>query len=109
MPETFICENCGEEHPLSERCEFESHFYCVRCFSEVTVVCAHCGVRIWTGANAGNVDTPLCESCYDRHYSICEHCGTIIRNTEAWYDDDDDGPYCHDCHCHHDSGELPLQ
>ena len=102
MPETFICENCGEEHPLSERCEFERHFYCPRCYSEVTVICSHCDTRIWAGANVGNGSTPLCESCYDRHYSICEHCGTLIRNTEAWYDDDDDGPYCRDCHRHHD-------
>ena len=102
MPETFACENCGETHPLSERYEFESHFYCTRCLSEVTVVCSHCDTRIWAGANAGNVDTPLCESCYGRHYTTCEHCGALIRNTEALYDDDDDGPYCRDCQCHHD-------
>ena len=101
MPETFICENCGETHPLAERHEFEGHFYCPRCFSEVTVVCSHCDTRIWAGANAGNESTPLCESCYDQHYTTCEHCGTLIRNTEARYDDEDDGPYCRDCSCHH--------
>ena len=39
------------------------------------------------------------QTCYDRHFTTCERCGAIIRENEAYYEgEDDDIPYCYDCH-----------
>ena len=97
--ETFICDQCGEVHPLFERNEFDDQHYCGNCFDEFTRVCSHCGVRIFADANAGNEDTPLCDHCYGNHYTTCERCGALLRSDEAWYEDSDDSdPYCYACY-----------
>ena len=99
--ETFTCEHCGEEFPISERQAFDGESFCRACLDAETVVCSRCGERIRYSENAGTVETPLCESCYDRYYTSCERCGTLIHNDDAYYEDDDDGPYCYSCYCHH--------
>lgn len=74
---------------------------CERCANEETVICSHCGERIYRDNNAGDERTPLCQSCYDRHYTSCERCGRIIHLDDAYYEDDDeDYPLCYDCHTH---------
>ena len=72
---------------------------CESCADEETVICSHCGERIWRDDNAGDEDTPLCQRCYDENYTTCSRCGAIIRNDDAHYaHEDDDEALCADCY-----------
>ena len=99
MYEAKTCESCGRVLNENEGVWFDNVLYCPDCLEENTVICSHCGDRIWNGDNVGSDDTPLCQTCYDRHFTTCERCGAIIRENEAYYEgEDDDIPYCYDCH-----------
>lgn len=98
MKET-TCESCGEAYPLEQLIEFEGERYCPSCLSSETVICSHCGERIWNIDNSGTNDMPLCQSCYDNCYTSCSSCGRLIRTEDAYYDDyEDEDAYCYDCH-----------
>lgn len=58
----------------------------------------YCEEVIWSDDNAGNDSTPLCQRCFDNHYTTCERCGCVISNDNAYYDDDEDYPYCQSCY-----------
>ena len=105
MEETFTCSNCGAVCSGSELMEFDGQELCEGCLDETTLLCEHCGERIWREENAGSEDCPLCQDCYDHHYDRCSDCGRLIRNTDAYYaNDDEDTPYCCDCIDHHRGG-----
>lgn len=105
MEETFTCSNCGAVCSSSERTEFDGQELCEGCLDETTLLCEHCGERIWREENAGSEDCPLCQDCYDHHYDRCTDCGRLIRNTDAYYaNDDEDTPYCCDCIDRHRGG-----
>lgn len=97
MKETSRCDSCGKAFPVDELVEFEEQHLCPDCLQAATTFCVHCGERIWTDENAGDRDTPLCQSCSDRFYTTCSRCGRPILENDAYYDDEDD-PYCFDCH-----------
>lgn len=100
MKETFVCDRCGEEYPISKQEVFDGQLLCPRCLNEATILCFWCGERIWLADNAGTNDEPLCEGCRDDHYSTCTSCGRLIRNEDAQYrrsDEDGDYPYCARC------------
>ncbi len=97
QPETFTCSICGTTHPLSELYEMDESLLCPACLTAHTVVCHHCGRRIWRDDDAGDDDTPLCESCHDNYYLRCTECGRVIHEDDANYPYDDDRPYCDDC------------
>ena len=81
---------CMNESPL-----------CESCVGETTMLCSHCGARIWRDENAGDESTPLCQDCYDRHYTNCHSCGDIIRISQTYYACESDGneyPFCYDCY-----------
>ncbi|MGM9618282.1 MAG: amidoligase family protein [Oscillospiraceae bacterium] len=95
------CDSCGGIYPKDQLVEFDGQLLCPDCFSRATMVCSHCGERIWSDDNAGDSHTPLCQSCYDRYYLTCSRCGRIIHEDDACYaDDDDDEPLCCDCFSH---------
>lgn len=96
-PDTFICDCCDEEYPAEERFYVSGQTICRECYEEQTVCCSHCGEVILSEHNEGNDDTPLCHRCRDYYYYTCTQCGTLIRNLEAYYDDEDE-PYCEDCY-----------
>lgn len=99
MGNTFICDNCGREHPVNERIEFDGENLCSGCADETATICCRCGDRICRDDNAGDENISLCQRCYDRYYTTCERCGRVILNDDASYgDEDDDEPYCHECH-----------
>ena len=105
MEETFTCSNCGAVCSSSELTEFDGQELCEGCLDETTLLCEHCGERIWREENAGSEDCPLCQDCYDHHYDRCSDCGRLIRNTDAYYaNDDEDTPYCCDCIDRHRGG-----
>lgn len=100
MEETRTCDVCGQEHPISELTEFDGLLLCGSCYRTETVLCSHCGTRIWSDDNEGDGDTPLCQRCYDRFYTTCTDCGRTIHHDDAYYIDDDDyEPRCYSCHC----------
>lgn len=88
------CEMCGEEHPVEALIEFGDIPMCEPCLESSTVICQHCGTRIWNDDNAGDEDTPLCQHCYDRYYISCDECGRVILESQAYYDN---GPLCSCC------------
>ncbi len=99
---TETCDSCGNPFSTEQLTEFDGQQLCPSCFERATVICAHCGARIWRDENAGDSRTPLCERCYESHYSSCSRCGSIIHMDNAYYEDDDeDGPHCHACHTRH--------
>lgn len=100
MKELHHCDLCGQELPLDRLYHFDGHDLCESCLDENTVICRHCGDRLWTRNNAGSEETPLCQSCFDDHYTNCCRCGALIRESSAYYaenDEYDELPYCIDC------------
>lgn len=97
--ERKICQWCKNKFSEDQLIEFEGDWVCSHCLNIETVVCSHCGERIWCDDNSGNDSVPLCESCYDNYYTACTNCDSIIRRNDAYYEDDYcDDPYCYDCY-----------
>ncbi len=106
MSDTFVCTHCGECWDIEDRHNFDGAELCPDCYDEETVVCEHCGRRIWAD-NAVDSDRILCERCYDDYYVNCEGCGRTLHNDNAYYfDDGNDYPYCHNCYEQRCSGEY---
>ena len=96
---TSTCSNCHNEFAAELLTEFGHQRLCPDCLARNTVICSHCGDRIWDDDNAGTGDTPLCQHCYDEYYENCTDCGTLLRREDCYYTDgDDDRPYCPDCY-----------
>ena len=104
---TENCDSCGNSYPEEQLFEFDGQLLCPSCLESTTLICAHCGTRIWKDENAGDRDTPLCQHCYDRHYLNCCRCGRVIHEENAFYrDDSDDEPFCCDCHTRYRQSEI---
>lgn len=102
----FTCYHCGERYDVEDMNYFDGEELCPECFDEETVVCEHCGNRIWADASA-NSNIVLCEHCFYEHYVNCENCGRTIHNDDAYYfDDDGDYAYCRVCYESRCSGEY---
>ena len=100
MTEHYTCRHCGETILTTPIWMNESPL-CESCAEETTMLCSHCGERIWRDDNAGDESTPLCQDCYDRHYTNCHSCGDIIRISQTYYACESDGneyPFCYDCY-----------
>lgn len=91
----ICCEQCGTEI-RDEVMIFDGRTLCRHCFNAETVVCEHCGKRIWRFDNAGSGSFPLCRDCFDDHYTTCENCGCVIHEDDANYICGE--PYCDDCY-----------
>lgn len=104
MSETFVCDICGEEQPLSQRTEIDDQELCESCFQQETLRCSECGEQIWQEDHVGDEDTPLCQSCFDRHYTTCAQCSRTIHSGSTYYvDEDEEDPLCYDCFIQADS------
>lgn len=90
------CSRCGAEISDEELTVFDGEELCPSCLERETVLCEHCGERMWNDDNAGNSYITLCQDCYDNHYTNCSRCGRIIHEDYANYVGDD--PYCDDCY-----------
>ncbi len=99
------CDCCGAEL-TGDVMTFDGEILCEDCLDERTVVCSHCGERIWNDDNAGSSDVPLCERCYDHYYTSCEDCGRVIHLDYAYYADGDDYLYCCECYHRHNHGSI---
>lgn len=97
--ETFTCGNCEEITSVADKQQFDGQYLCPTCFDGATVICGHCGSRIWMRHEVGDTNIALCRSCYDSHYTNCDRCGRIIHNDSVYYtSDDDDDPLCLSCY-----------
>ena len=106
MRETFICSHCRETYDLEDIHCFDGVELCPGCLDEQTVICEHCGRRVWTDS-AADSSRILCEHCYCDYYTDCEGCGRTIHLDDACYmDDDDEYPYCRDCYERRSSSEY---
>ncbi len=102
MSQKFTCDHCGEEYPKKVLNALGEDLLCNDCIAETTVVCTHCGTRIYLDDDHGDNNTPLCQHCYDRYYTTCVECDRVILLDDAYYaSDDDDDPRCYSCHCRH--------
>ena len=106
MSETFVCELCHQEHPLSAHRSFDGQDLCTSCRDSRTVLCDRCGERIWNENDYGEGGLTLCERCRE-DYGYCRDCGRLVPYDQMHYlDDDDDEGYCEQCFCAHTSDDV---
>ena len=93
------CDSCGRAFSQNELTPLGTSLLCPDCLDQETVLCVHCGERIFWDENAGDSRTPLCQRCSEEHYISCSRCGRVIQDYDAFYrDEDDDEPMCYDCY-----------
>ncbi len=69
------CNRCGAEIYGNDCTVFNGEMLCPSCLERYTVLCEHCGDRIWLEDNAGDSSITLGRDCYDDRYTNCERCG----------------------------------
>ena len=98
MSGTFTCSLCGEELPIADRIVFNGRQLCPSCYEEETVICDHCGERIWQEDNCGDENYTLCRDCEDCYYERCADCGRLVALEDLRYRNDDGNGYCESCY-----------
>ena len=98
MEERRVCSICGGLLSEDNERSFDGEIMCDRCYDNNVTFCDNCQRPIWRDNAEGDGTVTLCERCYDNHYTTCEDCGRLIHNEDAYYDDDNDYPYCRDCY-----------
>ena len=98
MEAILECSECGTKLTEDSSRIFNGEVFCVNCFEQATTLCDCCGTRIYRDCAQGNERVSVCDECYDNNYTHCEDCGRLIHNNNAYYEDDSDYPYCHDCY-----------
>ena len=110
MKNTEHCSVCDAAYPPEQLVEFDGQLLCPECLASETVICSHCGDRIWRRRNVGT-NIPLCERCYTAFYTTCSRCGRVLNQSDVYYgdndDDDDEAVYCYDCSVHRHA-EQPI-
>lgn len=99
MNEVTMCTVCNHPFPQSQLTSFDEALLCPTCLESATVLCEHCGQRIWADENVGD-GISLCQSCRDALYTTCTSCGCHVSPSAAYYEEDDAGqeyPYCWSC------------
>lgn len=92
-----FCELCQTPVKEEELYIVDGKILCPDCLETETVVCDHCGSRIWKDSNEGDDSITLCSRCRIDHYGVCTRCERIFTYDNLYYDDDDD-PYCEECY-----------
>lgn len=105
MKNNFICTRCGEEHAEELIYYVGENVLCEACAEEGTVLCEHCGTRLYRQDCAGDEWHTLCVRCLEDYYQICQDCDAIISNEETRYDSDDT-PYCERCYDEYHRGGV---
>ena len=91
------CSFCDEVYMEEKLVELDGKRLCPDCLSRETIVCSHCGERIWSVDNQGTLSMPLCVNCYDEHYTSCSECSRIIHREDAHYEDRSNEPIYYRC------------
>lgn len=103
---TFTCDFCHEEHPIDDLCTFDGQSLCPDCFESETILCDHCGDRVWEENSVQDEHIALCLCCYENYYTHCSQCDRLIQCNDAHYLDDDDEPYCSHCAEQHNTRRI---
>lgn len=93
---TYVCSNCGAEHPIDELFTVGDDLLCEDCADRFTLVCDECGTRIYEDDAITDDNHILCQGCFDNHYERCHNCDCIVHHYHAYYDDCSNA-YCADC------------
>ena len=103
MRDTFTCDFCHQEYPISQLRTFDGQNLCITCRDNETVLCDECGERIWSNRDLGDCGIHLCGQCRE-DYAYCCDCGQLVHIDRLHYlnGDDDDG-YCESCYYSHSS------
>ena len=98
MRDTFLCDCCHQEHPISQLRTFDGQNLCITCRNEHTVLCDECGERIWRSGDLGDCGIHLCSQCRE-DYTYCCDCGQLIHVDRLHYlNSNDDEGYCERCY-----------
>ena len=57
---SFACFFCGEVCREEHLTDLDGKKMCPHCLTSETVICSHCGERIWSVDNQGTLSMPLC-------------------------------------------------
>ena len=98
MEEKRVCSICGCLLNDDNEHMFDGEIMCDHCYEINVTFCDHCQRPIWRDNAEGDGSTTLCERCYENYYTTCEDCGRLLHQNDAYYDDDNDYPYCHACY-----------
>ncbi len=98
MKEEKACTGCGAVCDSGQLIQFGDSLLCINCLDAETVVCSHCGAKVWNDNDYGDSSTPLCEHCYNEYYTTCSRCERVIHRDDAYYDGDEDESYCFNCY-----------
>ena len=97
------CEVCGEYtiENLTYITDIDKHV-CLGCYHSDDLTCFQCnccGAHFsWNEFAVAANGWVLCDACHEESFSRCESCGTLINlDTEAFYLEEDDFPYCERC------------
>lgn len=93
----FVCSNCGAAHPLAEAFTMNGKLVCEDCILRYTHICESCGKRVWDTETVSDGYIVVCQSCYENRYTRCCECDRIIPSESAYYDNDEEEPYCYNC------------
>ena len=105
MQATFVCNHCGEIHPLEERYMVGEDQLCPDCASNYTIMCDECGRRNHIDDNEGDDVHALCHDCRVSYYT-CRARGAVTINNYQVYELDVEvfRPDC--CDEPYDSGQI---
>lgn len=104
--EERICERCGCVIGEDDNFSYvDEDLICEECAATETVICAHCGDRIWARDAVSDDSIYLCQECYDDHYRRCEGCGRLIDDNDVYWHND--LPYC--CNCYDDFDDDGIE
>lgn len=97
MNTTFTCSLCHEVRPIDDQRMFRNQPFCQCCYNSETVICDHCGERIWATESITDGTITLCRTCREEQYVRCHVCDRLIPTNYACYPYDGDDPYCSTC------------
>ena len=97
MKGTTTCSECGATISVENAQYFDDQVFCEECYERYTTTCDNCGETIWRENAEGDSNYTLCAVCYDECFTNCERCGRLISNSDAYYEEGEDYPYCSDC------------
>lgn len=104
--EERICERCGCVIGEDDNFSYvDEDIICEECAATETVICAHCGDRIWARDAVSDDSIYICQECYDDHYRRCEGCGRLIDDNDVYWHND--LPYC--CSCYDDFDDDGIE
>ena len=97
MENSFVCEHCGQQYGAEDHILISGRHICRQCADEITVVCDCCGAAVFTEDSVTDGHRTLCNYCYENYFYRCTRCDRIIREGDAFFDDEDN-PYCESCY-----------